>query len=75
MDMVLSELVREARSLPAGERLTLIGELCDTFDPDSIPVSDDEVRLVQERARRLEAHPEDELDWDGFQAFIDARLA
>lgn len=72
--MVLAELIREAKSLAVDERLELIGELCDSFDPDGIPVDDAEVRLVQERARRLEAHPEDEMDWDQFEAFMDAHL-
>jgi len=73
--MVLSELIQEATSLPVDDRLRLIGELWDSFDPDGIAVSDAEIRLVQERAARLAAHPEDELTWDDFQALVDERLA
>lgn len=73
--MVLTQLIQEARSLPEADRLVLMGELWDSFDPDGIPVSDAEVRLVQERARRLADHPEDEMDWDAFEALVDARLA
>jgi len=52
-----------------------MSELWDSFDPDGIPVSDAEVRLVQERARWLDVHPEDEMGWDAFEALVDARLA
>jgi len=71
----LAELIREARSLSADERLELIGELCDSLDPDGVPVGDDEVRLVQERARHLAAHPDDKTNWATFRAEVDARLA
>ena len=73
--MVLAQPIRAARSLPEADRLTLMSELWDSFDPDGIPVSDAEVRLVQERARWLDVHPEDEMGWDAFEALVDARLA
>ena len=73
--MTLAQLLAEARRLPTSDRLTLVGELWDSIDPDSVTVSDDEVRLVQERARRLDAHPEEELGWEAFQVLVDERLA
>jgi hypothetical protein len=73
--MVLADLIREARALPADERLELIGELWDNSDPDFLPASDAEVCLVQERARRLEAHPEDEIGWAALEAEVDSHLA
>ena len=68
--MALAQLIQQARDLPVEDRLTLLGELWDSLDPDGVPVSDAEIQLVQERARRLEAHSEDEMDWDAFDMSV-----
>lgn len=59
-------LIDELKSLPVSERLDLVEMLWDSIaaDPDSIPVTEEQARLIDERLESHRREPASGIAWE-----------
>ena len=70
-----STLIDELRSLPVSERLDLVELLWDSIaaESDSIPLTDDQARLIEERLESHRTNPRAGIAWDSLKTELKNR--
>ena len=68
-------LIDELKSLSVSERLDLVEQLWDSIaaDPDSIPLTDAQARLIDERLESHRRDPKSGIAWDDLKAELKNR--
>jgi putative addiction module component (TIGR02574 family) len=68
--MTAKAILAQARTLPADERIRLVQDLWDTIaeEPESVEISDEHRRILDERMREHEANPGDVVPWEVVKA-------
>ena len=63
--MTAKAILAQAKELPADERIQLVQDLWDTIaqEPESVEISDEHRRILDERIREHEASPDDVVSW------------
>ncbi len=72
--MVDQVLLTQAKQLSPADRLELIGELWQTLEHDTLPVTNVEKVLLDERIADLSAHPGSGRPWGDVEAELLSRL-
>lgn len=72
--MVDQVLLTQAKRLTPADRLELIGELWQTLDHDSLPVTGAERDMLDERLVDLSANPDSGRPWGDVEAELRSRL-
>lgn len=67
-------LLDEAKRLSPADRLELIDALWQSLAPEDLPVTAGERRILDDRLRDLEEHPDAERSWDAVRADMYSRL-
>lgn len=66
--MVSTALISQVKTLSVADRLELIGAVWETLLPSEVPVTADEVALLDARLADLETNPDDHDAWSEVQA-------
>ena len=68
--MTAKAILAQAKELPADERIRLVQDLWDTIaaEPESVEISDEHRRTLDERMREHEANPNDVVPWEVVKA-------
>ena len=72
----IEPLLQRFRQLDSDEKLALLAQLWDEIaaDPEALPVTEEEKRLLDERLQQHAEHPEDVVDWELVRAEGEALL-
>jgi len=70
-----TSLIDELKSLPVSERLDLVEQLWDSIaaDSDSIPLTDAQARLIDERLDAHRKDPKSGIAWDNLKTELKNR--
>lgn len=71
--MVNPGLLEEATHLAPADRLELIGTIWDSLGPEDLPVTDDELALIDDRLVDLAENPADARSWNEVEAELRRR--
>src|SRR5687768_6573978 len=68
--MTAKSILAKAKALPADERIRLVQDRWDTIaeEPESVEISDEHRRILDERLREHEENPTDVVPWEAVKA-------
>jgi putative addiction module component (TIGR02574 family) len=66
-------LLDEVLSLPPDERIEILDAVWETLSPEDLPVTSDELALLDARMADLESRPQDQSSWSEVKARLENR--